>query len=185
MARSIRVDADKLRNWANEIKAIAEDYQFNYSSLLATADSLSGSWIGEDNVAFQKKVHEFDDDFKKMMKEILQYASYLEKTAKVYDVVRNVAQKKAGALKGNYNDAGGSGGGGSFGGAGATGSFGSSSSGGGGSSGGAGSSRSFGSSSSGASGMGGRSAFGSGGGGGGIRGSSNSNNSNGSGGGAW
>ena len=164
MARSIRVDADKLRNWANEIKAIAEDYQFNYSSLLATADSLSGSWVGEDNVAFQKKVHEFDDDFKKMMKEILQYASYLEKTAKVYDVVRNVAQKKAGALKGNYNDAGGSGGGGSFGGAGATGSFGSSS--------------------SGASGMGGRSAFGSGG-GGGFRGSSNSNNSNGSGGGAW
>ena len=164
MARSIRVDADKLRNWANEIKAIAEDYQFNYSSLLATADSLSGSWGGEDNVAFQKKVHEFDDDFKKMMKEILQYASYLEKTAKVYDVVRNVAQKKAGALKGNYNDAGGSGGGGSFGGAGATGSFGSSS--------------------SGTSGMGGRSAFGSGG-GGGFRGSSNSNNSNGSGGGAW
>lgn len=164
MARSIRVDADKLRNWANEIKAIAEDYQFNYSSLLATADSLSGSWVGEDNVAFQKKVHEFDDDFKKMMKEILQYASYLEKTAKVYDVVRNVAQKKAGALKGNYNDAGGSGGGGSFGGAGATGSFGSSS--------------------SGTSGMGGRSAFGSGG-GGGFRGSSNSNNSNGSGGGAW
>lgn len=183
MARSIRVDAEKLRNWANEIKAIAEDYQFNYSSLLATADSLSGSWVGEDNVAFQKKVHEFDDDFKKMMKEILQYASYLEKTAKVYDVVRNVAQKKAGALKGNYNDAGGSGGG-SFGGAGATGSFGSSSSGGGGSSGGAGSSRSFGSSSSGTSGMGGRSAFGSGG-GGGFRGSSNSNNSNGSGGGAW
>lgn len=179
MARSIRVDAEKLRNWANEIKAIAEDYQFNYSSLLATADSLSGSWVGEDNVAFQKKVHEFDDDFKKMMKEILQYASYLEKTAKVYDVVRNVAQKKAGALKGNYNDAGGSGGGGSFGGAGATGSFG-----GGGSSGGAGSSRSFGSSSSGTSGMGGRSAFGSGG-GGGFRGSSNSNNSNGSGGGAW
>lgn len=165
MARSIRVDSDKLRNWANEIKAIAEDYQVNYSSLLATADSLSGSWIGEDNVAFQKKVHEFDDDFKKMMKEILQYASYLEKTAKVYDVVRNVAQKKAGALKGNYNDAGGIGGGGSFGGAGATGSFGSSSSGGGG--------------------MGGRSAFGSGGGGGGIRGSSNSNNRNGSGGGAW
>ena len=164
MARSIRVDSDKLRNWANEIKAIAEDYQFNYSSLLSTADSLSGSWVGEDNVAFQKKVHEFDDDFKKMMKEILQYASYLEKTAKVYDVVRNVAQKKAGALKGNYNDAGGSGGGGS--------------------SGGAGSSRSFGSSSSGASGMGGRSAFGSGG-GGGFRGSSNSNNSNGSGGGAW
>lgn len=164
MARSIRVDAEKLRNWANEIKAIAEDYQFNYSSLLATADSLSGSWVGEDNVAFQKKVHEFDDDFKKMMKEILQYASYLEKTAKVYDVVRNVAQKKAGALKGNYNDAGGSGGGGSFGGAGATGSFGSSS--------------------SGTSGMGGRSAFGSGG-GGGFRGSSNSNNSNGSGGGAW
>lgn len=164
MARSIRVDAEKLRNWANEIKAIAEDYQFNYSSLLATADSLSGSWVGEDNVAFQKKVHEFDDDFKKMMKEILQYASYLEKTAKVYDVVRNVAQKKAGALKGNYNDAGGSGGGGS--------------------SGGAGSSRSFGSSSSGTSGMGGRSAFGSGG-GGGFRGSSNSNNSNGSGGGAW
>ena len=163
MARSIRVDAEKLRNWANEIKAIAEDYQFNYSSLLATADSLSGSWVGEDNVAFQKKVHEFDDDFKKMMKEILQYASYLEKTAKVYDVVRNVAQKKAGALKGNYNDAGGSGGG-SFGGAGATGSFGSSS--------------------SGTSGMGGRSAFGSGG-GGGFRGSSNSNNSNGSGGGAW
>ncbi len=165
MARSIRVDADKLRDWANEIKSIAEDYQVNYSSLLATADSLSGSWVGEDNVAFQKKVHEFDDDFKKMMKEILQYASYLEKTAKVYDVVRNVAQKKAGALKGNYNDAGGSGGGGS--------------------SGGAGSSRSFGSSSSGGGGMGGRSAFGSGGGGGGIRGSSNSNNRNGSGGGAW
>ena len=149
MARAIKVDAAQLRNWASEIRGIAEEYSGNFNGIQSTADSLASSWMGEDNVAYQKKVHEFDDDFQKMHREILQYASYLEKTAKVYDVVRDVAQKKAGNLQGHYN-------GGGF-------------SGGGGSSGGAGSSRSFAIGEGKTSSGGGGGAFGGGGGGGGVR----------------
>lgn len=103
MARSISVEPAQLRAWAAEIRELGAKYQSDYTAIQTTVDGLGATWSGEDNLAYVKKVREFDDDFLKMFKEIKQYASYLEKTAKVYEVVKNVAQRKAGGLSGHYN----------------------------------------------------------------------------------
>ncbi len=101
-AKTIMVDPEQLRVWANEISSIAEDYQKNYQGIQLTVDNLANTWVGEDSTAYRNKAHEFDDDFQKMFNEINEYVNYLNTVAKMYDRVRTEARARANALKGNY-----------------------------------------------------------------------------------
>lgn len=101
-AKTIKVDPEQLRIWANEISNLGGDYQSNYKQIQASVDELAQTWTGEDSNAYRNKAHEFDDDFNKMFEEINQYVDYLNTAAQKYDEVRMDAQSRANALKGNY-----------------------------------------------------------------------------------
>lgn len=103
MATIIKVTPDALKSASKNIDDLSTQYKTQYEKLTKLVDELSNDWQGEDNQAFARKVHEFDDDVKKMFDEMTEYSNFLEHSATSYTETQEDATKRAQALAGNYN----------------------------------------------------------------------------------
>lgn len=97
MARTIQVTPEQLETTAGKIEGLAADYKTQYEQLYAETSAMGSTWSGKDNVAFIDRIAGFKDDFVKMHALMLDYASFLRKSAKAYrdtqDTVVREAQK--------------------------------------------------------------------------------------------
>lgn len=84
MARTIQVTPEQLDSTAGKIKNLAADYKAQYDKLYSVTDAMASTWNGKDNVAFVNQIAGFKDDFNKMYTLMINYADFLEKSAKAY-----------------------------------------------------------------------------------------------------
>ena len=94
----IVVEPEKLKLAAAQIKQQAEDYEQQYNLLFIVVDGLGSVWKGADNIAFVNQIHGFMDDFQKMKQLMIQYAEFLENSAKLYDTTQQDRIAKAQSL---------------------------------------------------------------------------------------
>lgn len=103
MATKIKVTPEALKSASKNINDLSTQYKTQYDGLIKIVDELSKDWQGADNLAFARKVHEFDDDVKKMFDEMNEYSNFLEYSATSYTETQEDAMRRAEALAGNYN----------------------------------------------------------------------------------
>ena len=84
MARKIEVTPELLEKAAQEIEALAGDYQSQYNQLYSETGAMASSWSGKDNLAFVNQIDGFKEDFKKMYDHMIKYADFLRISAEAY-----------------------------------------------------------------------------------------------------
>ena len=95
MAR-IEVTLSQMVSTANKIRKSSEDFLSTANQVLASANSLSGLWEGDSQVAFITEQTEANDWYKKMMVLVSSYVSNLEEAARLY---QQADQESADAIK--------------------------------------------------------------------------------------
>lgn len=99
MAEIIKVTPQKLRSAAGDISSLASDYKSLYTKLYQEADGMNSSWDAADNVAYIKRIKEFEEDFKAMYDLMMDYVDYLETSAAAYEKTQDDVITQAGRLR--------------------------------------------------------------------------------------
>ena len=99
MAKTIQVTPEELEKTAGAIEGLASDYQASYKKLYSTTDSMATTWQGKDNVAYTSQIAGFKDDFDKMHQLMLDYASFLRKSADAYRKTQDAVVTEAKKLR--------------------------------------------------------------------------------------
>ena len=84
MAKTIIVTPEQLETTAGTIEGLAADYQAQYNQLYTETNAMASSWSGKDNVAFTNQIAGYKNDLENMHRKMIEYASFLRKTAKAY-----------------------------------------------------------------------------------------------------
>lgn len=99
MARDILVTPEQLESTAGIIEGLAGDYKAQYDNLYNETNAMASTWQGKDNMAYIDQIGGFKDDLTKMYELMLDYAEFLQKSAKAYretqDSVTAAAKKLA------------------------------------------------------------------------------------------
>ena len=99
MNNTINVEPDRLEETANRIEASDSDYTRLYQSLYAEVDKLSGSWGGNDNVAFNNRIKTYEDDLRQISISMRQYVDFLRASARAYRETQDELTSAANRLK--------------------------------------------------------------------------------------
>lgn len=99
MAEIIKVNPAKLRSTSGQISGLAADYKGLYTRLYAEADGMKSSWDAADNVAYIKRIKEFEEDFRAMHALMMDYVDYLEQSAAAYEKTQEDVITQAGRLR--------------------------------------------------------------------------------------
>ena len=84
MAKIIKVTPEELKTTANKINSLAEDYKSLYNQFYIKTSDMKSAWKGEDNTAYIEQIDGFRDDFEAMHAELVEYANFLQTSAKAY-----------------------------------------------------------------------------------------------------
>ena len=84
MAKTIIVTPEQLETTAGIIEGLAADYKAQYNQLYTETNAMASSWSGKDNVAFTNQIAGYKNDLENMHRKMIEYASFLRKTAKAY-----------------------------------------------------------------------------------------------------
>lgn len=84
MGKNIMVTPEQLESAAGRIESLAADYKTQYNSLYNETNAMASTWKGKDNTAFINQISGFKDDLEKMHTLMVEYATFLRKSAKAY-----------------------------------------------------------------------------------------------------
>lgn len=99
MTGTLRVTPEKLISTAQSFSSSAGTVQNLTSSMLATVDSLNGTWAGEAATSYYNKAHGLQESINKMVKMINEHSTDLQAMAQVYQEAERTAQEAASALQ--------------------------------------------------------------------------------------
>ena len=87
--KKIIVDPYVLENSSTKIEQLTQEFNVAVSQLYDSVDTLSTTWIGKDNIAFNNQIRGFNEDFKKLYLMCLQYSDFLKASAYAYKDTQN------------------------------------------------------------------------------------------------
>ena len=94
-SRIIEVTPEQLVSTAGSIETLAADYKKQYELLYSETNAMASTWSGKDNVAYIQQIEGFKDDFQKMHGLMLDYASFLRKSADAYSKTQETVVTEA------------------------------------------------------------------------------------------
>ncbi len=91
------LSSDQMRNLANEIRSLAEEYASIYNGeIYGTAkEDIKKAWIGSDADAVISQLDAFKNDFDMLKSVMIEYAAHLEKAARTYDDAQETLRQMA------------------------------------------------------------------------------------------
>ena len=84
MAKTIIVTPEQLETTAGRIESLAAEYKTQCNQLYSETNAMASSWSGKDNVAFTNQIAGYKNDLENMYNKMIEYASFLRKSAKAY-----------------------------------------------------------------------------------------------------
>ncbi len=99
MNGSLRVTPEQLISTAEAFSNNAASVQTLTNNMLATVDSLNGTWAGEAASAYYNKAHGLQESINKMVRMINEHSTDLKAMAMEYQNAERTAQEQANALK--------------------------------------------------------------------------------------
>lgn len=93
--RIIEVTPEQLETTAGAIENLAADYEKQYELFYSETRAMASTWNGKDNQAYINQIAGFEDDFKKMHKLMMEYASFLRTSAKHYRTTQETITTEA------------------------------------------------------------------------------------------
>jgi len=99
MTGSLRVTPEQLISTSQTFSSDAGKVQNLTSSMLATVDSLNGTWAGEAATSYYNKAHGLQESINKMVRMINEHSTDLQAMAQEFQTAERTAQEQANALK--------------------------------------------------------------------------------------
>lgn len=97
----VRVSSDSMRDLANRIEEMANDYKEIYTGRLygTVAGNVRNAWTGKDSDAVLNRLEGFHNDFDNMYNVLNQYVAHLRSAAQAYDAQQEELTNRANQLK--------------------------------------------------------------------------------------